>query len=197
MISEWDTNYGRAMPDAFVNTFCNEKRSTDEVKKCMARGPHVSVIFAVLMANFPGKPPNGSNNGPNEKNGKKEEKLGSPEHVERPEGQSQFDYARRLGTRITEIQKGLWKKGESIKAIGILGSDVHDKLLLLQALRKKFPGIIFFTTDLDARLLHPAEIKWTRNLVIASGFGLHLHPEIQRGIPPFRDTYQTAISIPS
>jgi len=91
------------------------------------------------------------------------------------------------------FQRDLWREGKSLKAIGILGTDVYDKLLLLQALRKKFPGIIFFTTDLDARLLHPEEIKWTRNLVIASGFGLQLHPKIQKGIPPFRDTYQTTI----
>ena len=188
LISEWDTNYGRAMPEAFVNAICGP---INEPASCKDRIRRFSYMRG-LDGKLPGKSANGNHKGAEEKNGKKEEKAGFTGEVERPEGQSQFDYARRLGTRITELQRGLWKKGESVKAIGILGSDVHDKLLLLQALRNKFPGIIFFTTDLDTRLLHPAEIKWTRNLVVASGFGLHLHPEIQEAIPPFRDTYQTA-----
>jgi hypothetical protein len=88
----------------------------------------------------------------------------------------------------------LGRKGR-IKAIGVLGSDVYDKLLVLQALRDRFPGAVFFTTDLDASLLHPEEYKWAHNLVIASNFGLELHPELQRqkGIPPFRDNYQTSL----
>ena len=77
--------------------------------------------------------------------------------------------------------------------MGILAGDVYDKLLLLQALKKEFPGIIFFTTDLDARLLQPSDYQWTRNLLIASHFGLRLQKSVQRSIPPFRDGYQTAL----
>jgi hypothetical protein len=79
-----------------------------------------------------------------------------------------------------------------IRAVGVLGSDLYDKLLVLQALRPLLPDARFFTTDLDALLLHPAEQKVTRNLLVASGFGLQLHPDIQRSIPPFRSNYQTA-----
>ena len=50
----------------------------------------------------------------------------------------------------------------------------------------------FFTTDLDALLLHPAAQTRTRNLLVASGFGLRLRPDIQSEIPPFRSNYQTA-----
>jgi hypothetical protein len=80
----------------------------------------------------------------------------------------------------------------SIHAIGVLGSDVYDKLLALQALRPRFPGAIFFTTDLDARLWHPNQLKWTRNMIVASSFGLELRDALQQDIPPFRDSYQTA-----
>jgi len=79
-----------------------------------------------------------------------------------------------------------------IRAIGILGSDVYDKLLALQALRPRFPDAIFFTTDLDARLWHPNQLKWTRNMIVASSFGLELKDALQQDIPPFRDSYQTA-----
>src|SRR5262249_26978822 len=70
--------------------------------------------------------------------------------------------------------------------------DVYDKLLVLQALRQEFPKATFFTTDLDARMLHPSEVTWTRNLIVASSFGLELRRPLQHGIPPFRDSSQSA-----
>lgn len=79
------------------------------------------------------------------------------------------------------------------RAIGILGADIHDKLLLLQALHKRFPYTIFFTTDLDATLFHPKQWSWTRSLVIASHFDLELTEKLQGSIPPFRDSYQTSV----
>lgn len=113
-----------------------------------------------------------------------------PEHAE---GRNQFDYVRRLGDEIDRLDRnkdGFAEKG--VKAIGIVGSDVYDKLTILQALRNRFKDKIFFTTDLDARYLHADQKGWTRNLVIASNFGLSLHPTIQRSALPFRDSYQTA-----
>jgi len=110
---------------------------------------------------------------------------------ERADGRYQFDYLRRLTDDMKQQNYALG--GGEIKAIGILGSDVYDKLLVLQALRSEFPQAQFFTTDVDARLLHPQEFKWARNIVVASGFGLQLRPELQGDIPPFRDAYQTAL----
>ena len=55
-----------------------------------------------------------------------------------------------------------------------LGSDVYDKLLILKALKKGLPGAIFFTTDLDARYSLPSEFQETKNLIVASPFGLQL-----------------------
>ena len=79
-----------------------------------------------------------------------------------------------------------------VKAIGIVGSDVYDKLLILQALRSRFKDKIFFTTDLDARYLHANQKEWARNLVVASNFDLSLRPALQQSTLPFRDGYQTA-----
>ncbi len=104
---------------------------------------------------------------------------------DRPEGTSQLDYVRALVARIYE-------EGEGARAIGILGTDPYDALLIIKALRPAFPHAIFFTVDLDARHLHPSEYKSTRNMVIASPFGLQLEGGLQRDVPPFRSSYQTS-----
>jgi hypothetical protein len=111
--------------------------------------------------------------------------------LERPEGQSQLDYLRRL---VEKMKKDADpdRLGQPLKAVGILGSDIYDTLLILKAVREEFPSAVFFVTDLDARLFQESEYKWTRNLVIASPFGLQLHDDIQGDIPPFRDSYQTS-----
>ncbi len=104
---------------------------------------------------------------------------------DRPEGTGQLDYVRALVARIQE-------EGEGARAIGILGTDPYDALLIIKALRPAFPYAIFFTVDLDARHLHPSEYKSTRNMVIASPFGLQLDGSLQRDVPPFRSSYQTS-----
>ena len=109
-------------------------------------------------------------------------------------GGSQTDYMRRLARRVKSLDRRMRAEGEGrIRAIGVLGSDVYDKLLVLRALREDFPGTVFFTTDLDARFSHSSELQWTRNLIVASSYGLSLHADHQRDIPPFRDSYQTAL----
>jgi len=113
------------------------------------------------------------------------------EPMPRPEGRSQLDYLPRLADRLETMEAEQQAQGFDIRAIGILGSDVYDKLLVLQSLRRKFTDELFFTTDLDARLLHPDSLKWTRNVIVASSFGLQLRDEFQQQTPPFRDTYQT------
>ncbi|SPP64557.1 hypothetical protein [Nitrospira lenta] len=104
---------------------------------------------------------------------------------DRPEGTSQLDYVRALVARIHD-------EGEGARAIGIMGTDPYDALLIIKALRPFFPHAIFFTLDLDARHLHPSEYKSTRNMVIASPFGLQLEGGLQRDVPPFRSSYQTS-----
>ncbi|MEP6934852.1 MAG: hypothetical protein ABI988_13085, partial [Nitrospirota bacterium] len=113
-----------------------------------------------------------------------------PEHAE---GRSQFDYLRRLADEIERLDRDKKSFAENgVKAIGIVGSDLYDKLIILQALRSRFKDKIFFTTDLDARYLHADQNDWARNLVVASNFGLSLGPALQNSTLPFRDGYQTA-----
>ncbi len=113
-------------------------------------------------------------------------------------GRSQLDYLRRLARSLVtsrddrNCSEATTDRacGHHIKAIGVVGSDIYDKLLVLQALRRAFPRYIFFTTDLDARLTDPENLPWTRQLIVGSSVGLSLRPDMQRSIPPFRDSYQ-------
>ena len=99
-----------------------------------------------------------------------------------------MDYLRRLEPRLRAGQSGSGR----LRAIGVLGTDVYDKLLILRALRPGFPGVVFFTTDLDAQLLQPGELEWTRNLIVASPFNLQLPPDFHSTALPFRDCYQSS-----
>lgn len=123
--------------------------------------------------------------------------------VEWPEGRDQLDYLRRLAGWLKDSEAagppasrasgtGPQPRADAIGAIGILGSDVHDKLLVLQALRDSFSDKVFFTTDMDARYLHPKALPFSRNLLVASSLPLQMPASVQRGTPAFRDVYQTA-----
>ena len=118
-------------------------------------------------------------------------------------GVAQLDYVRRLADHIAydlsnpehhekESQKGNTDEQDADRrvVIGILGTDVYDKLLILQALRQRLPKATFFTTDLDARLTDPEVYAWTRNLIVGSSYGLAAD-----GLKGawFRDSYQTAL----
>jgi hypothetical protein len=204
LISEWDTIYGRrGLPNAMkhqlvkMESYCDAER----IKNNQCDWPiDVDWIHSFsYMRGLDGVVPS-SEKPSTEKNTKetkadKDKEGNSAEiNLERPEGQNQQDYLRRLAGHIDELNQRLKNnsKGEEIKAIGVLGSDAYDKLMILKALRPYFPKALFFTTDLDMRLMHPKEFDVTRNLIVASSFDLHLADKLQQSIPPFRDSYQTA-----
>ena len=127
-----------------------------------------------------------------EKKSKRKRKKQSSLAREMTEGLNQADYLRRLARELVDRNEEFRRKGKSeIKAVGVLGSDVYDKLLVMEALRDALPNAIFFTNQLDARLAHPDEWRWTRNLLVGSPFGLTLREEYQ-DVPPFRESDQTA-----
>lgn len=126
--------------------------------------------------------------------------------TDKPEGLNQADGIRRLAERLQELDKKAQKNSggrASLKAVGLLGSDVYDKLELLKALHPVLPGAVFFTNNLDARLFHPDEWNETHNLVVVSSFQLFSPPtapqstlppkSIQISISKFRDSAQTAL----
>ncbi len=168
LIAEWDTAYGREMPNYFQK---------------------LSPITYSYMRGLDGKTigPAASRRPMFAADAPADQKPSRPT-LDEAVGDSQVDYLRRL----VENMKADTASGQPYEAVGVLGSDFYDKYLILKALRPHFPGAIFFTTDLDARLLQPGDYGVTRNLLIASHYGLCLHDQFQGRIPPFRSGYDTA-----
>lgn len=189
VISEWDTLYGRTLRGEF-------RASKDEAGYCVHPFSYVRGLDGQLPSGNADAGADKSGAGKRGSDSSKEDnRRRDGTYVELAEGQSQFDYLRRLALRMAERDRELREaspQGKGLAAIGVLGSDVHDKLLVLQALQPEFPNAIFFTTDLDARFLHPREKAWTRNLVVGSNFGLRLSDRLQSTAPPFRDSYQSS-----
>jgi len=180
IISEWDTDYGKALPKLFDDLFEGHVRRFTYMRgidgalaeHAATRGKDGEAAFGI----------------------KRTERVA----VERPEGGSQKDYLRRLADHIYHLNLSRFKsEGKGIRAVGVLGSDVYDKLLILRVLRERFPKAVFFTTDLDAALLHPDQYHWVRNLVVASAYGLSFGKYSENfselSLPPFRDSYQTSV----
>ena len=206
LISEWDTLYGRALPRTFAAVAMNggsgktgqrlktqiDKLRRDEWPGWIYTHSYLAGLDGELPAKDNDEPAPGVQPASPSGNSKSPQGLqgGEQNAGQRPEGRSQLDYVLRLAASLKQEEA---RNGEEFSAIGILGSDIYDKLLLLQALRQQFPRAVFFTTDLNARLAWPGQWQWTRNVIIASHFGLELHPQLQAPIPPFRDGYQTSL----
>ena len=208
LISEWDTLYGRAMAETLLRVLAQrDGQGVTEAsspggdppgvcRRLRKRGIERVSYLRGLDGQLPGEFVKCTDRAESTESIEENyvDIAAHLKYLERPEGQAQLDYVRRLVDRL-EARPGT--EGDDAydmetRAIGVLGSDVYDKLLILQALRERFRRAVFFTTDLDARLLHPDEFPWARNLIVASSFGLTLNEDLQSHIPPFRGTYQTA-----
>ncbi len=219
LIGEWDSFYGRALPIEFRAAACTRIAQLSEADLQKIEVPtkvksqcqtipqaidlqiqhpedyellNLNVFRYSYLSGLDGEVPGDDNRKPGEGSKKvtrttkaKSDAQLKEEQQDRPEGTSQVDYVRALADRIR-------LEGQGARAIGLLGSDPYDSLLILKALRPAFPHAIFFTVDLDARYLHPSEYKWTRNMVIVSPFGLQLTGDLQPNVPPFRSSYQTS-----
>lgn len=210
LIGEWDSFYGRALPIEFRAAACariatfsdadlKQIQVPVDIKRWCPTIPRaidlqiqrpadyesltLNVFRYSYLSGLDGEVP-----GDDAARASRAKTTGDPSKDatrDRPEGTSQLDYVRALVARIHD-------EGEGARAIGILGTDPYDALLIIKALRPAFPHAIFFTVDLDARHLHASEYKSTRNMVIASPFGLQLEGGLQRDVPPFRSSYQTS-----
>jgi hypothetical protein len=217
LLAEADTAYGRSLPlalQASLESYQQTNIHLGDPTRLRSRTPAV-------IASYGEKPPvdpklqiyrylrgldqQKGNQGENSSSGKEGSK--SPEEAltkvlnkdgAKALGDSQLDYAERLVEQIH-------REGDAnqIKAVGVLGGDLYDKLILLRSLRSSFPGALFFTTDLDARMWHPKHLPFTRNLIVASAYGVSaetnsVHSNAvdslsSQGIAPFRDVYQMAV----
>ena len=200
LISEWDSFYGHTLPNTMAR--CFEDKNCPPEENARKGLIHRLTYMRGLDGQLPGTQETADQKaGKGTSEASKQASLadvfktqpGDKDDEDRPNGQAQRDYLRRLADQLRKIDGDLRRNNQgAISAIGILGSDVFDKLLVLRALEPKFPEALFFTTDFDATLTMPSELDFTRNLIISSSFGSELRPEIQGEIPPFRSSYQTA-----
>lgn len=199
LVSEWDTLYARSLRDIYKDVF------TQKPQKGIAADSFIDLSY---MRGIDGRLPGQKDENQPDKAKSDESSRLDIKHLERPLGESQYDYLRRLAGEAYEVEQLLQRQNDqrndrAIRAIGVLGNDFYDKYLVLQALRQKFPDAVFFTTDLDARLLHPDNIEWTRNLIVASSFGFKCRDKegagegtgpLSKKIPlSFRSNYQSSI----
>ncbi|VAW55241.1 hypothetical protein MNBD_GAMMA06-1028 [hydrothermal vent metagenome] len=180
LVGESDTVYSRSFHELFSNKIKPATNNNNTPEWLL----HYSYFRGI----------DGSTQEGDSKVSSKNNKSAEKDSLRRPVGEYQYDYLRRLGQQLSELSATLSKSNKgTIRAIGIIGSDTYDKLLVLQALRNKFPEAVFFTTDLDARMLHAEENQWARNLVVASGYGLAPKNNPGDSVIPFRDGYQTSL----
>lgn len=85
-------------------------------------------------------------------------------------GPSQLDYIERFAETLPLKAE---ESPNKISVFVILGSDVYDKKLLMQVIRRETPAVLIATTDLDARFLAKKEVHWSQNVLVATGYGLH------------------------
>lgn len=224
VMAETDTSYGRSLPAALEASLESYRRAgigyyktgitsstTPELLshyvKIMTSPPPMNPgaalrIYRYLRGLDQQKGQDTNVNSPARPNTKSPEDLLSEALRKRGSmalGESQLDYAERLAENIKRSPDL-----GNIKAVGVLGTDIYDKLILLRSLRPKFPGAIFFTTDLDARMWHPDHLSFTRNMVVASAYDIDLEhlsyrsngladPLSAATLAPFRDGYQVAV----
>jgi hypothetical protein len=182
VFTESDTNYGRAI--------------TSELQEKFAGKAYVAVYS--YLRGLDGRAESASAPAETETM-KKSDSVGSILQTraisETSLGTSQFDYLRRLAFLLESEMRT--KAGHAVVAVGIMGSDIYDKMLVLQAVRPELSSALVFTTDLDALYLERENQPFTRNLIVASADSLDANPESPvKGnwkLPPMRDSYQTVL----
>lgn len=188
LITEWDSFYARALSESFKTKVVEKAGDSAEAKSKVDDW----VLRYSYLRGLDGKLPEDGTDDKKDSDGKDKSSLDlSP--LEKPDGNSQLDYLRRLADHIANQDRSYRRAGlAGIDAIGVLGSDSYDKLLALQALKERLPDKVFFSTNLDARMLQRGQAQTARNLVLAAPYGLTLTRELQQDVPPFRDSAQSA-----
>ncbi|WDH25621.1 hypothetical protein [Pseudomonas chlororaphis] len=197
LVSEWDSFYSRALSESFKSQVAQnagiDSKDQAAVNDWVLRFSYLRGVDGRLPEEVASgnKAPGSDDN----KNSKDKNTLDlSP--LEKSDGNSQLDYLRRLADHIAREDEAYRRKGTSgIGAIGVLGADTYDKLLVLQALKGRMPNKVFFSTNLDARMLQRGQAQTTRNLVLAAPYGLTLTRALQQDVPPFRESLQSAVFI--
>jgi hypothetical protein len=197
ILSEWDTPYGRSLSTTFAAAASHQ--SVTEIIDKPENWPSWILHYRYLRGidgQLPGEAGKDNSREQPQKNQLGQETVA----VEATEGLNQSDYLRRLARQLKEKNAVLQKQGGAgIRAIGLLGSDLYDKLMILRALRPEFPEALFFTINYDAHFERRDDWGDAHNLIIASPFGNRLPSRPKdRGkhverVAPFRDNNQTSM----
>ncbi|MDB5298111.1 MAG: hypothetical protein JWO31_4094, partial [Phycisphaerales bacterium] len=191
IVTEFDTLYGRSIEQSFGDAV--RARSAPPGAAAPGAGGRSPVFAFHYLRGIDGRVSGGGpgGGGPGRPGAESDAATFAP--TERPEGLDQADYLRRLAGRLRDLDAALRRDGTPLRAVGVLGSDVYDKVLTLRALRRELPGCLFFTTGLDARYALRSEWGSAHNLIVAADYGLTLRAGYQGTIPPFRDSLQTSV----
>jgi hypothetical protein len=141
ILSEWDTPYGRSLSTTFAAEASHQ--GVAEIIEKPENWPFWILHYRYLRGidgQLPGEPGKDNSREQPQKNQIGQEAVA----VEATEGLNQSDYLRRLARQLKETNAALQKHGGPVRAIGLLGSDVYDKLMILRALRPEFPEALFF-----------------------------------------------------
>ncbi|PYJ88842.1 MAG: hypothetical protein DME71_11710 [Verrucomicrobia bacterium] len=195
ILTEWDTPYGRSLSTIFAAQASG--RTINEIIRQPDKWPawvHPYRYLRGIDGQLPGDQAKESQRDQTQKTQLGQDTVA----IEATEGLNQSDYLRRLARQMKE-DNARWQRGSSpgIRAIGLLGQDIYDKLMILRALRPQFPHAVFFTNNYDAHFERRDDWGDTHNLIIASPFGSTLPETYIEGmhIPPFRDTNQTSMYV--
>jgi hypothetical protein len=206
ILSEWDTPYGRSLGTTFAAKASHQ--TFTEITNDRKKWPvwiHSYRYLRGIDGQLPGEASKDSSREQPQKNPLGQETVA----VEATEGLNQSDYLRRLAWELKETNAYLHRNYTSgIRAIGLLGSDVYDKLMILRALRPEFPDAVFFTNNYDARFERRDDWGDLHNLIVASPVGSRLPWIIykqndtdgrdldalrRQHVAPFRDGNQTSM----
>ena len=199
LISEWDSFYSRALIESFKTQVAKDARLGSDENNHRDVVDQWILRFSYLRGLDGRLPEESASNDKSASTDPGKNKDPTPldlSPLEKSDGNSQLDYLRRLADHIASEDAAYRRNGESgIGAIGVLGVDAYDKLLVLQALKSRMPYKLYFSTDLDARMLQRGQAQTTRNLILAAPYGLTLTRALQQDVPPFRDSLQSAVFI--
>ena len=229
VLAEWDTLYGRALAETFaaladrgnspdtsdqeayrkLKVGLSSRPDTKELLNRMEGGPPIKVRILPYLRGLDGASTLyrrayahsvSDDSGPTKSADALHQKANTA--VEAAEGTTQFDYIRRLIESDYKERAPFVQRRSRPDAIIVFGTDVYDKLALLEFLRQELRNPLYRTTDLDALYWHPQYLKFTKNLVVASPFPLRMNMPWSRGRKArgtimksveFRDIHQTAV----
>ncbi|MFK3971474.1 hypothetical protein ACI2KS_12175 [Pseudomonas sp. NPDC087358] len=205
ILAEWDSFYSRALIESFMGQLATRARPYSEDSGQPGDRPGMSaperrevgkwvMSFGYLRGLDGRLPDKGAT--PPKVPAADDKQAPQKAPAETADGNGQLDYLRRLADHIASLDEAQRNAGEDgIGAIGIFGQDTYDKLLALQAMKSRMPTKVYFSTDLDARMLQQGQAQITRNLVLAAPYGLTLTRALQQDVPPFRESLQSSVYI--